>query len=159
MGALMAAQRDFETHVLDVVTEGPKPELVAALGAEYHHVRLADAGVIPDIVIEATGIPVVIEEAIECTAANGVVCLTGVSHGGQCVEIDLGAINRSLVLENHVVFGSVNANRRHYEAAARALADADRAWLERVITRRVPLESFAEALKHRDDDVKVVIEL
>jgi hypothetical protein len=31
-----------------------------------------------------------------------------------------------MVLENDVVFGTVNANRRHYEAAAAALARADR---------------------------------
>ena len=31
-----------------------------------------------------------------------------------------------------------NANRRHYRAAAEALAQADPDWLERIITRRVP---------------------
>ena len=38
------------------------------------------------------------------------------------IESTPGALNRELVLENDVVFGSVNANRRHYEAAAEALA-------------------------------------
>ena len=55
-------------------------------------------------------------------------------------------LNRDIVLENDVVFGSVNANRRHYEAAAAALAAADRAWLERLITRRVPLDRWRDAL-------------
>jgi hypothetical protein len=55
--------------------------------------------------------------------------------------------------------GSVNANRRHYQAAAEALAAADRDWLERLITRRVPLESYEDALETRPDDVKVVIEI
>jgi threonine dehydrogenase-like Zn-dependent dehydrogenase len=63
------------------------------------------------------------------------------------------------VLENDVVFGSVNASRRHYELAADALAAADPAWLERLITRRVPLDRFAEAFARRPGDVKVVIEL
>jgi threonine dehydrogenase-like Zn-dependent dehydrogenase len=53
----------------------------------------------------------------------------------------------------------VNANRRHYEKAADALAKADRGWLERLITRTVPLDDFAEALQRRDDDVKVVLEI
>jgi threonine dehydrogenase-like Zn-dependent dehydrogenase len=53
----------------------------------------------------------------------------------------------------------VNANRRHYEAAAVALAAADRAWLERLITRRVPLDSWREALERREDDIKVVVGL
>jgi hypothetical protein len=38
-------------------------------------------------------------------------------------------------LKNDVVFGSVNANRAHYEAAAVALASAERAWLSALITR------------------------
>ncbi len=70
-------------------------------------------------------------------------CLTGISSGGHRIELDAGVLNRDIVLENDVVFGSVNANRRHYEAAAAALAAADRAWLERLITRRVPLGRVA----------------
>jgi hypothetical protein len=40
--------------------------------------------------------------------------------------------------KNLVVFGTVNANRRHYYRAAKVLADADRSWLEQLFTRRVP---------------------
>jgi hypothetical protein len=58
-----------------------------------------------------------------------------------------------------VVFGSVNANRRHYEQAATALANADQAWLDRLTSRRVPLEDHEQVLEHRDDDVKVVLQL
>jgi len=56
------------------------------------------------------------------------------------------------------VFGTVNANRRHYAAAADALARADRDWLARLITRRVPLANFADALTKQKGDIKVVIE-
>ena len=62
-------------------------------------------------------------------AASGVVCLTGVSSGGRELPVDAGAVNRRLVLENDVVFGSVNANRPHYDAAAQALSAADPVWL------------------------------
>ncbi|HCU49310.1 MAG TPA: theronine dehydrogenase, partial [Micromonosporaceae bacterium] len=48
--------------------------------------------------------------------------------------------------------------RRHYELAAQALMRADRGWLEQMITRRVPLERYNEALERRSDDVKVVID-
>jgi glucose 1-dehydrogenase len=64
-----------------------------------------------------------------------------------------------MVLENEAVVGSVNANRRHYQLGAEALAKADRAWLERVVSRRVPLEDWAKALDRQPDDVKVVIEV
>jgi len=57
------------------------------------------------------------------------------------------------------VVGSVNANRRHYEAAADALGHADPAWLAGLITRRVPLDQWQEALNRSPDDVKVVIEV
>jgi len=72
--------------------------------------------------------------------------------------VDISGLNRTMVLDNDVVFGSVNANRSHYEMAADALARADREWLSRLITRRVPLEQWSEALQDRPDDIKVVID-
>ena len=36
LAALLARQRGYEVHVLDQVTDGPKPELVARLGGTYH---------------------------------------------------------------------------------------------------------------------------
>jgi hypothetical protein len=71
--------------------------------------------------------------------------------------VDLGLLNRRLVLENDVVFGSVNANRRHYETAATALHQADPDWLARLITRTVPLSSWQDAYQRRPTDVKVVL--
>jgi len=67
-------------------------------------------------------------------APNGIVCLAGVSSGGRNLSIDAGSINREMVLANEAVFGSVNANRRHYDARARSLAIADPTWLDRLIT-------------------------
>ena len=63
------------------------------------------------------------------------------------------------MLGNTVVVGSVNANLRHYQAAAQCLAAADLGWLERLITRRVPLEQYAEAFAPQPDDVKVALTL
>ena len=109
--------------------------------------------------LEATGAPAVVAQALRGTTRNGIVCLTGVSSGGRPLDFDIGGFNRDVVLENDVVFGTVNANRRHYEAAAEALVAADRDWLRGLITRRVPLERWEEALERRPDDVKVVVEL
>jgi hypothetical protein len=39
-----------------------------------------------------------------------------------------------------------------------ALADADGTWLRRLLTRRVPLSDWAEALTKRPDDIKVVLD-
>ncbi|BCJ50672.1 hypothetical protein Asp14428_21470 [Actinoplanes sp. NBRC 14428] len=161
LAALLGVQRGLEVHVLDVATEGPKPEVTAALGARYHSSGMAEVAerVRPDIIIEATGVPSVIFEAMTGNAAYGVVCLTGVSAGGRRTPVDVGGANREIVLENDVVVGSVNANLGHYAAAAEALAAADTGWLSRLITRRLPLDRFAEALTARPDDIKVVLEL
>jgi hypothetical protein len=52
-----------------------------------------------------------------------------------------------MVRDNDVVFGTVNANRWHYKIAADALACADKAWLGRLITRRVPLDRWSESAR------------
>jgi len=147
--------------VLDRSTEGPKPQLVADIGGHYHHTDVATVAGRrnPDIIIEATGAEVVIAEAMAHNAAFGIVCLTGVSPSDRKLTIELGALNRDIVLENDVVFGTVNANLHHYALAAEALAKADRAWLERLISRRVPLEDFERAVEKQPDDVKVVLDL
>ena len=86
-------------------------------------------------------------------------CLAGVSSGARKVTLAASRFNDAMVLENDLVFGSVNANRRHYEQAVEALTRADAAWLARLITRRVPLSDFERAFGRREDDVKVVLEL
>jgi threonine dehydrogenase-like Zn-dependent dehydrogenase len=159
LAALLGVQRGLEVHVIDQVTSGLKPDLVAAIGATYHTGKVEDACAAPDIIIECTGVPALVFDAMDHVAPGGVVCLTGVSSVGRTLTIDAGLINRDMVLQNECVVGSVNANRRHYEAAADALAKADSAWLQRLITRKVPIEQFASALKREPDDVKVVIEI
>lgn len=57
-----------------------------------------------------------------------------------------------------LVFGTVNANRRHYRAAADALAKADKDWLSGLITRRIPLARWRGALEVQPNDIKVVLE-
>jgi glucose 1-dehydrogenase len=161
LAALLASQRGLDVHVLDRVEDGPKPGLVRDLGATYHtsDVETIAEDALPDIIVEATGAHQLVFDVIRNNAAAGIVCLTGVTPAGRHVTVDAGQLNRDIVLENDVVFGSVNANLDHYELAAQALANADPALLERLITRRVPLERFEEALDSRDEDVKVVLEL
>ena len=159
-GALIGAQKGLDVYVLDRPTDGLKPELVRDLGATYVTGDVVEQmqQIAPDVVIEATGAVPVISGVLANNVPYGIVCLTGISAPKE-QEVDLGHINRDLVLDNGVVVGSVNANLRHYQGAAEVLAKADNAWLERLITRRVPLEKFAEAFERRDGDVKVVIDL
>jgi threonine dehydrogenase-like Zn-dependent dehydrogenase len=159
LAALLGVQRGLEVHVIDQMESGLKPDLGRALGGQYHTGAISDACRLPDAIIECTGVGSLVFDAIEHIGPGGVVCLTGVSSGGRALDIDAGSLNRSMVLENEAVVGSVNANRRHYEAGAEALAKADRNWLQRLITRRVPLADWAKALERNPDDVKVVVEV
>jgi threonine dehydrogenase-like Zn-dependent dehydrogenase len=159
LAAMIGVQRGLEVHVIDQMTSGVKPDLVHDLGATYHSGAVADAFRGPDVIIECTGVSTLLVDAMSHVGTGGVVCLTGVSTGGHTISVDEGALNRSMVLENVAVVGSVNANRRHYEAAAAALAQADRSWLERVVSRRVPLQQWQEALTCQPDDVKVIVEV
>lgn len=158
LAALIGVQRGLEVHVFDRVTDGRKPVLVRELGAHYHGGSLDDLQLEPDVVIECTGAGSVVFDVANRTGPTGVTCLTGLSPTGRKLEVDVALLNRSLVLENGAVVGSVNANQRHYEAAAAALERADRHWLQRLITRTVPLASYADALRREPDDVKVVLD-
>jgi threonine dehydrogenase-like Zn-dependent dehydrogenase len=159
LAALMGRQRGLDVHVLDRVTDGPKPQLVKDLGGHYHTDGVQDLAQAADIVIECTGVGQLLFDIVPNTPPGCVTCLTGISSGSRPIPADLGSLNKSMVLENDVVFGSVNANRRHYELAAETLAQADPAWLARLITRQVPLADWKDALTHGKNDVKTVIRL
>ncbi|HQT99817.1 MAG TPA: glucose 1-dehydrogenase, partial [Acidimicrobiales bacterium] len=150
LAALLGVQRGLEVHVLDQMTGGVKPDLVRALGATYHHGAIGDLGFAPDVIIECTGVATLVLDAMTHVGDGGVVCLTGVSSAGHLLSVDEGALNRNMVLSNVAIVGSVNANRRHYEAAADALARANHDWLARLVSRRVPLAQWSSALERRD---------
>jgi threonine dehydrogenase-like Zn-dependent dehydrogenase len=159
LAAMIGVQKGLEVHVIDQVTEGLKPDLVKSLGAIYHTGLVEDACKDTDIVIECTGVGQLVFDAMGHVNPGGVVCLTGVSSGGRELGIDAGAINRSMVLENECVVGSVNANKSHYEQAAAYLKSANNSWLSKLITRKVSIGNFGQALDRNPDDVKVVIQI
>lgn len=157
LAALMGMQRHLEIHVLDHNTEGPKPELIRALGATHHASADSLRDMQFDVVMECTAVTSLIVEAMKRCAPSGIVCLLGVSSSGRQAEFDIGGFNRKLVLNNEVVFGAVNANLGHYHMAADALQQADRQWLDRIITRRVPLANWREAFTPRKGEIKTIL--
>jgi len=113
-----------------------------------------------DLVLECTGAPPVVLGALMALGTNGVLSLLGVSGGDRTVELPVDRWNLRTVLGNQVVFGSVNANHRDFEAGARHLA----AWarrspglLEALVTREVAPTAFADAVARRPDDIKTVV--
>ena len=118
---------------------------------------MADLGFSPDIVVECTGVVSLVQQAAEAVAPGGIVCLTGVGSPSAAAS-GASTLATDAVLKNLVLFGSVNANRRHYYRAAKVLARADRSWLEQMVTRRVRPDDVDQALTRTPDDIKVVME-
>jgi len=159
LAALIGVQRGYEVHVFDRVDTGPKPGLVRDIGGTFHAGDVASIGVRPDVVIECTGYGPLVFELTDVVANDAVICLAGISASTRETEIGLDQVNKQMVLENIAIFGSVNAARRHYEQAAQTLAKADLGWLTKLVSRKVPLSDYADALQRHDDDVKVAIDL
>jgi threonine dehydrogenase-like Zn-dependent dehydrogenase len=159
MACLLGVQRGYEMHVVDLAQAGRKRDLVEDLGARYHAGDAGDIDVDVDVVIECTGLGSVGHAAARRLASGGIMCLTGIMNLDPALDLDATIMNRTMVLHNQVLFGTVNAGRRHWEQAAEALAAADRGWLNGLITRRVPLASWTEALDRQPEDIKVVVEL
>ncbi len=124
---------------------------VAGLAAELGNI---------DWIFEATGSASVAMAAVGALGRNGVGCLSSVTAGHRTLQLDADVLNLELVLGNKLVFGTVNANRRHFEAAARSLEGAVQRWpglLEGVVTRRVPAAAFAAAFTPQPGDIKTAI--
>ena len=158
LACLMGVQRGYEVHVVDLATGGPKRDLVESLGAHYHPGE-TDLDVEVEVVIECTGLGTVGRSAAQRLVSGGIMCLTGIMNLDPRLDVDATALNRAMVLRNQLMFGTVNAGRRHWVQAVEALAAADPEWLRSMITRRIPLASWTDALDRGPEDIKVVVDL
>jgi hypothetical protein len=92
---------------------------------------------------------------------SGVACLLGIDGRDQKVELDGHVLAVDTILENRVLFGSVNAAREDWVAGVEALDRARRTWqdvLEQFVSLRVPLDRFAEAFDHTGGKATLVID-
>jgi glucose 1-dehydrogenase len=158
LAALMGAQRGLEVHVLDHASGGVKPQLVHELGGIYHAPDASQVDIKADIVVECTGVASVIVDVLDCVGPDGVACLVGLPMHAFKTDIDISERFRTMVLHNQAAIGVVNANRRHYEMAVQSLSRADHDWLGALITRRVALGQWQDALAHRSGDIKTIVE-
>jgi glucose 1-dehydrogenase len=158
LAALIATQRGHTVHVLDKVVDGPKPQLVKELGGRYL-TDLADLRVVPDVIVEATGVGRLVVDCAKLLGPGGVLCLTGISASDDAIDVQADALARQLVMSNAAVVGTVNAGKRHYADAVDVLLRADPAWSERLITRTVTLSDWRKALQRNPSDVKVAVDL
>jgi len=132
----------------------PENELVEQSGARYvstQDTELAELGKF-DLVIEAAGNAQVMAQTLGLLRRSGVACLLGIDPREQTIELDGPVLGVDTILENRVLFGSVNAQRQDWLAAVADLERAQERWpeaAEQFVTLRVPLDRFAEAFEHR----------
>ena len=157
---------------LDVWTAGrrvddPRAELVTASGARYVSTATEPLASLReevggfDLVVEATGDAQVMADSIGLLRRSGVACLLGLDPRRRAVELEGSVIGVDAILENRVVFGSVNAHRVDWLAAVESLDRARERWpgaLEELIGLRVPLDRFAEAFGHTGVKATLVLD-
>jgi threonine dehydrogenase-like Zn-dependent dehydrogenase len=139
------------------LTSDPRAGLVSASGARYISTTVQSLPALReevggfDLVVEATGNAQVMADSIGMLRRNGVACLLGIDGRTQTVKLDGRVIGVDAILENRVVFGSVNAHRVDWLSAVQALDRARERWPDAVrefVGLRVPLDRFAEAFDH-----------
>jgi glucose 1-dehydrogenase len=137
-------------------------EIVDALGARYvstGSTELSDLGGF-DLVVEAAGNAQLMVDSLALLRRSGVACLIGIDGHSSKVELDGSVVGFDTVLQNRVLFGSVNAHKQDWLAAVDALDEARRRFpgvLEELIGLRVPLERFEEAFAFRGGKATLVL--
>ncbi len=160
---------DYTTYTIDIVPRASlKAQLVESAGANYLDENESPLVDLPDrignldLIMEATGNSTVAFQAMSALGTNGVLCLMGVSTGQKPLEVNASSLNMQMVLGNKMVFGTVSSNRGHFERSLQSLAIMEQkwpGWLSRLITRRLILDEFKDALDPAPDNIKTVIEL
>ena len=153
---------------VDVWTAGleSRVDLVTACGARYISTKdvpldtlREDVGGF-DLVIAAVPDAQVMAESLGLLRRSGVACLLGIDGRNQTVSIDGPVLGVDAILENRVLFGSVNAHRQDWLAGVEALDRAHERWpdaLETFVGLRVPLDRFAEAFAYRGGKATLVL--
>jgi glucose 1-dehydrogenase len=145
-----------------------RAQIAMQLGAEYLSVDtsplfdLPKHIGLPDIIIEATGNAKVVFDAMEILAAHGVLGLLSVTGGSGTNVEPIDRINQLLVLGNQVVFGSVNANPRHFAKGVEDFVTIEKHWpgaLSRLLTNRIPWQDFNSWFTQRGSGIKTTLEI
>ena len=150
---------------VDVWTASLEPEntFVETLGAHYVQTdgtSLKELGGF-DLVIEAAGSAQLMADALGLLRRSGVACLLGIDPRKQTVDMDGPTIGLDTILENRVLFGSVNAQRQDWLAGVAALAEALERWpdtLRSFVGLRVPVDRFADAFAFRGGKATLVLQ-
>lgn len=169
LAAALLRKRGLETFLAG--REAPndlRAQVGKKFGAEYISVDgipLTDVSKrigAPDMIIEATGSSSVVFAAMQMLAPDGVLCLLSVTGGHAVRPEPTDVINQDLVLHNNVVFGSVNANPRHFQQGVEDFLSIEKTWpgaLQQLLTTRLPWENYAQWFEHRGHGIKATLEI
>jgi len=169
LASFILSLKGSKVYGLDIVDENTiRPAILKGLGGTYIDGRKVSADNINDtfgemdFIFEATGFAKLEFQLMDALGNNGIYVLTGIPEGERPVTVMGNEIMREMVLKNQVLLGSVNASKEHFKAAVKDLTEAKKRWgglLSKMITRKIPIENFADAFNdHSTDDIKVVIE-
>jgi threonine dehydrogenase-like Zn-dependent dehydrogenase len=141
----------------------PTSPIAEALGAHYVSTKTTDLGDLGafDLVIEAAGSAQLMLDALGLLGRSGVACLLGIDGREGQAHIENKVIGVDAVLENRVLFGSVNARRDDWVTGVDALDRARQQFpgaLEELIGLRVPLDRFAEAFAYRGGKATLMLD-
>ena len=85
-----------------------------------------------------------------------------VTGGDTMNEEPIDLINQRLVLGNQVVFGSVNANPRHFKQGVKDFVTIDRKWpgtMSKLLTNRIPWQDHKQWFTQRGTGIKSTLEI
>lgn len=163
--AMLEAGSSFERTYCLGRRDRPDPtiDIIERLGGIYVDSRETPVSQIPDrhepvdFVYEATGYAKHAFETITALKPNGIGALLGIPDDWT-FEIDGGSLHRELVLHNKALFGSVNSNIRHFEAAKESLAEVPDWFIEELITGVYSPNEIDTAFDTTDESIKTVVE-
>lgn len=169
LAALAAKIRGFQVWAADRHDDTTLHAKILS-GAGIAHINSRTQGVVEfaktignfDMIIEATGDAVVGLDSIPALAPNGIMALTGIPGGAQNYQMPAVQIMRSLVLNNAVVVGIVNANLAYFKAALYDMVEINKRYpgtLDKMVSHRFKPEDFSSAYSLRGSEtMKVVID-
>ncbi len=163
VGLLTTALLQLEGLETWTASREPSSAIAEMLDARYVSTTGTELGELGrfDVVVEAAGNAQLMADALGLLRRGGVACLLGIDGREQTVGIDGAVIGVDTVLENRVLFGSVNAQRRDWLRAVEALEAARQRFpgaLESLVGLRVPLDRFREAFAFRDGKATLVLD-
>lgn len=171
LGAMILRAHGAEVTVIDRTDEESlTARLLKTIGARHVNGATVDIEKLDDdlgqvdLIFEATGAAEFSFNLIDALGVNGVYVMTGIPAGEKATALPAASLMRQIVLNNQVVFGSVNASHQNFVQGVADLARFRELWggdmVKALITERVPLERYMEAIDAPEKGgIKSIVEI